>query len=85
MEKFLKYMGDIKVVSVYGGAPIDTQIRAIKRGAQVIVGTPGRTIDLINRRVLNLSNINWLVLDEADEMLNMGFKEDLNTVTRALA
>ncbi|GJM63411.1 DEAD/DEAH box helicase [Persicobacter diffluens] len=80
MEKFLKYMGDIKVVSVYGGAPIDSQIRAIKRGAQVIVGTPGRTIDLINRRVLNLSNINWLVLDEADEMLNMGFKEDLNTI-----
>ncbi|BDD01043.1 DEAD/DEAH box helicase [Persicobacter psychrovividus] len=80
MERFLKYMGDVKVVSVYGGAPIDSQIRAIKRGAQVIVGTPGRTIDLLNRRVLNFSNINWLVLDEADEMLNMGFKEDLNTI-----
>ena len=59
---------------------IETQIRAIKRGAQIIIGTPGRTVDLINRRVLKLQNINYVVLDEADEMLTMGFKDDLETI-----
>jgi len=71
---------DLKTVAVYGGSSIETQIRAIKRGCQIIIGTPGRTVDLINRRVLKLQNINYVVLDEADEMLTMGFQDDLETI-----
>ena len=76
-------MPNIKVVTVYGGANIEEQIRGLKRGAQIVVGTPGRTVDLINRRALKLGNIEWLVLDEADEMLNMGFKDELDKVLDA--
>ena len=79
METFAKYI-NLKTVAVYGGASIETQIRAIKRGAQVIIGTPGRTVDLINRRVLKLQTVNYVVLDEADEMLTMGFQDDLETI-----
>lgn len=78
--EFTKYIPKVKTVAVYGGASIEDQIRAIKKGAQIIVGTPGRTVDLIKRRVLNLEAIQWVVLDEADEMLNMGFKEELDTI-----
>ena len=73
----------MKVVTVYGGANIEEQIKKLKRGAQIVVGTPGRTVDLINRRALKLGNIEWLVLDEADEMLNMGFKDELDKVLEA--
>jgi len=83
IKEFAKYMPNIKVVTVYGGANIEEQIRGLKRGAQIVVGTPGRTVDLINRRVLKLGNIEWLVLDEADEMLNMGFKDELDNVLDA--
>ena len=79
LESYSKYM-NIKTVAVYGGAPIDKQIRSLKKGAQIVVGTPGRMIDLINRRVLKLANVEHLVLDEADEMLTMGFKDDLDTI-----
>lgn len=79
IHTFAKFM-NLKTVAVYGGSSIETQIRAIKRGAQIIIGTPGRTVDLINRRVLKLQNINYVVLDEADEMLTMGFKDDLETI-----
>jgi ATP-dependent RNA helicase DeaD len=79
MQKFAKFM-DLKTVAVYGGTSIEGQIRDIKRGAQVIIGTPGRTVDLINRRVLKLQDVNFVVLDEADEMLTMGFKDDLDTI-----
>ncbi|MDB4656095.1 DEAD/DEAH box helicase [Flavobacteriales bacterium] len=79
MQKFAKFM-NLKTVAVYGGTSIDGQIRDIKRGAQVIIGTPGRTVDLINRRVLKLQDVNFVVLDEADEMLTMGFKDDLDTI-----
>ncbi|MDQ2656970.1 MAG: DEAD/DEAH box helicase, partial [Bacteroidota bacterium] len=65
---------------VYGGASITDQIRKIKRGAQIIVATPGRLMDLLDRRVVNLKDIQYLVLDEADEMLNMGFKEDIDHI-----
>ena len=80
LENYAKYSKNIKITSVYGGSNIQTQIRALKSGSQIIVGTPGRVIDLINRRSLKLGEIKYVVLDEADEMLNMGFKEDLDTI-----
>lgn len=83
IKEFSKYIPNLKVVTVYGGSNIEEQIRGLKRGAQIVVGTPGRTVDLINRRALKLGNIQWLVLDEADEMLNMGFKEELDNVLAA--
>ena len=79
-ESFSKYIKDLKITAVYGGANIQSQIRSISSGSQIIVGTPGRVIDLIKRRKLVLKNIESVVLDEADEMLNMGFKEDLDTI-----
>jgi ATP-dependent RNA helicase DeaD len=79
MNNFAKYT-DVKITAVYGGANIQPQIQDIKRGTQIIVGTPGRTLDLLKRRVLRLESIQWLVLDEADEMLNMGFQEDLDEI-----
>lgn len=83
IEQFSKYLPNLKVVTVYGGANIEEQIKKLKRGAHIVVGTPGRTVDLINRRALKLGNIRWVVLDEADEMLNMGFKDDLDKVLSA--
>ncbi len=80
IEEFSKHLKGVKTIAVYGGANIDDQIRKLKKGVQIIVGTPGRTVDLINRKQLKLSNINWLVLDEADEMLNMGFKDELDKI-----
>ena len=80
IQDFAKYIKALKVVTVYGGSNIDEQIRQLKKGAQIVVGTPGRTVDLIKRRALKLGNIQWLVLDEADEMLNMGFKDELDTI-----
>ena len=79
MQNFAKFM-NLKTVAVYGGASIENQIRDIKRGCHVIIGTPGRTVDLINRRVLRLQDVQFVVLDEADEMLTMGFKDDLDLI-----
>ena len=73
---------DLSIVSVYGGSEIEKQIRALKKGANIVVGTPGRVLDLMRRKVLKLDNIEWLVLDEADEMLNMGFIEDIETILK---
>src|SRR5690349_5219387 len=70
----------LNVVPVYGGAPMDHQIRALRRGAEVVVGTPGRVLDHLRRRTLELSAIQVLVLDEADEMLDMGFAEDIDAI-----
>jgi ATP-dependent RNA helicase DeaD len=70
----------IQSVAVYGGASIGQQIRELKQGAQIVVATPGRLIDLIERRAINLENISYIVLDEADEMLNMGFREDIEFI-----
>ncbi|TMM31031.1 DEAD/DEAH box helicase [Polaribacter aestuariivivens] len=83
IEDFCKYLPNVKVTTVYGGANMEQQIRSLKRGSQIVVGTPGRTVDLINRRALKLGNVQWLVLDEADEMLNMGFKDELDKVLEA--
>jgi ATP-dependent RNA helicase DeaD len=80
LENFSGSFKKISIVAVYGGASIGEQIKKIKRGAQIIVATPGRLIDLISRRVINLQTIRYVVLDEADEMLNMGFKEDLDEI-----
>ncbi|WMJ73709.1 DEAD/DEAH box helicase [Cytophagaceae bacterium ABcell3] len=78
-QKLSKYR-KVKVLSVYGGESIDFQIRSLQRGAQMVVGTPGRIIDHLNRRTLDLSNLKMIILDEADEMLNMGFREDIETI-----
>ncbi len=80
MDKFSKFIPGFKTISVYGGADITKQIRELKAGGQVVVGTPGRVHDLIRRKVLNVSAIRWLILDEADEMLTMGFKEELDAI-----
>ncbi len=80
LENYSKFMHNIHITAVYGGASIDTQITKLKKGSQIIVGTPGRTVDLIKRKALKLGNVRYLVLDEADEMLNMGFKEDLDFI-----
>ena len=77
---YSKYFDNLKVTAVYGGARIDTQINKLKKGTQIVVGTPGRMLDLINRKKLDVSHIRTLVLDEADEMLTMGFKEELNGI-----
>ncbi len=80
LQSFAKFMPQVNIVTVYGGANIVSQIKELKRGAQIVVGTPGRTLDLINRKVLKINNIRWLVLDEADEMLNMGFRDELDAI-----
>ena len=80
METYAKYIKGLRITAVYGGASIMPQIKALKSGTQIVVGTPGRVIDLINRKSLKLQDIEFVVLDEADEMLNMGFKEDLDTI-----
>jgi ATP-dependent RNA helicase DeaD len=77
---FSKYIKGLYVVPVYGGSSIDKQISALVRGGQIVVGTPGRVLDLVKRKKLRLETIKYLVLDEADEMLNMGFKEDLDAI-----
>lgn len=77
---FSKYLDYVKVLPVYGGTNIENQIKSIKKGIQIIVGTPGRTKDLIKRKLLKLDIVNRVVLDEADEMLSMGFKDDLDFI-----
>ena len=80
LKNYAKYEKGINVVAIYGGASITEQAREIKRGAQIIVATPGRMQDMINRGLVNIKNIDYCVLDEADEMLNMGFYEDICSI-----
>ena len=80
LRDFSKYMDDIHIEAVYGGASIEQQIRALRKGCQIIVATPGRLIDLMNRGVAKLDNVYNVVLDEADEMLNMGFSESIDAI-----
>ena len=77
---YSKYLKNINILSVYGGVKIEKQIKSLKKGPQIVVGTPGRTNDLIRRKKLIIGNIDRLILDEADEMLSMGFKEDLEAI-----
>lgn len=78
--KLSKYMGGVNVTPVYGGQPIQRQIKQIRDGAQIVVGTPGRVIDHLKRKTLKLDKLKIVVLDEADEMLNMGFREDIEQI-----
>lgn len=80
LESFSKFIGNLKITAVYGGASIDQQIRSLKRGAQVVVATPGRIHDLVRRNRIDLRGVSTLVLDEADEMLKMGFRDDLDAI-----
>ena len=80
LNAFAKYMPGMHIIPVYGGASIQGQIRELRHGVQIIVATPGRLIDLMERGVVNLEKVNNVVLDEADEMLNMGFSESINTI-----
>ena len=84
LRDFSRYMDGVHVEAVYGGAAIEQQIRALKKGAQIIVATPGRLIDLKNRGYAHLENVTNIVLDEADEMLNMGFSDAINEIFEAL-
>ncbi len=80
LADFSKYIPRLEVLPVYGGSSIESQIRSLKRGVHVIVATPGRLIDLINRGVVKLDDVHTVILDEADEMLNMGFVDDINDI-----
>lgn len=82
MNLFKKHMPGVQVLAVYGGASIGVQIRDLKRGVQIVVATPGRLIDLIERKAINLEKIEYVVLDEADEMLNMGFQDDIEFILK---
>lgn len=80
LADFSKYIDDVKVLPVYGGSSIESQMKALKQGVQIIVATPGRLIDLINRRVVSLQDVHTVILDEADEMLNMGFLDSIDEI-----
>ncbi len=80
IRKFAKFKRIVKAVSVYGGASMERQIFELKRGANIVIGTPGRIMDHIRRKTLKLNNLRCVILDEADEMLNMGFREDIESI-----
>lgn len=80
LADFAKYIEGLRILPVYGGSSIESQIKALRRGVQVIVATPGRLIDLINRKVVDLHDVHTVILDEADEMLNMGFLDDIKEI-----
>ena len=79
-RKLLKYKDNIRVLPIYGGQPIDRQIAALRKGTQVLIGTPGRVMDHMRRRTIKAETVQMMVLDEADEMLDMGFREDIETI-----
>ncbi|MCH2214868.1 MAG: DEAD/DEAH box helicase [Flavobacteriales bacterium] len=80
LQGFAKYVENLFITPVYGGAPIGNQARFLNKGSQIVVGTPGRVVDMIRRDILKIEQISWFILDEADEMLNMGFKDDLEII-----
>jgi ATP-dependent RNA helicase DeaD len=80
LGKLLKYKRNVFVLPIYGGQPIERQIHALSRGVHIVIGTPGRLIDHINRGTLNLASVKFVVLDEADQMLDMGFRDDMETI-----
>lgn len=84
LRKFSKYKEGVKIAPVYGGQPIDRQIQLLKRGCAIVVGTPGRIMDHLRRHTLRLEECDMVILDEADEMLNMGFKEDIEEILKSL-
>jgi ATP-dependent RNA helicase DeaD len=80
LKNFSKHLGDVSIVAVYGGSSIVQQLRDLKRGVHIVVATPGRLLDIIERKAVNFTNVRYAILDEADEMLNMGFQEDINNI-----
>lgn len=82
IRKLGKYLQGTKLLPIYGGQPIERQIRSLKKGVQIIIGTPGRVMDHMRRKTLKLDKVKMVVLDEADEMLNMGFREDIETILK---
>ncbi len=80
LEDFARYKKSVKIVAVYGGASMETQIRSLRKGANIVVATPGRMLDLLNRGAANITKLQVAVLDEADEMLNMGFRDELDGI-----
>lgn len=80
LTNYSKYLPEVKIVPLYGGAGIEGQIKTLKKGAHIIVATPGRLLDILKRGKADISGITTLVLDEADEMLNMGFKDELDAI-----
>lgn len=84
LAKIAKYKRGIRTLPVFGGQPIDRQIKGLRNGAQIVIGTPGRVMDHMRRRTLKLENLKMMILDEADEMLNMGFREDIETILESV-
>lgn len=80
LTDYSKYINDLKILPVYGGSSIESQIRTLKKGVHIVVATPGRLIDLINRKTVKLDAIRNVIMDEADEMLNMGFSESIDAI-----
>ncbi len=80
LSDYSKYVNGLKILPVYGGSSIESQIRSLKQGVHIVVATPGRLLDLMNRRTVKLDNVNCVVMDEADEMLNMGFTDSINAI-----
>lgn len=80
LHNFSRNVKELNIVAVYGGASISEQIRKVKKGTQIVVATPGRLMDMLSRKVVDLANIRFVILDEADEMLNMGFKDDIDHI-----
>ena len=79
----LKGDKDVRIVSVYGGASIENQLKSLKKGVDIVVGTPGRVMDMINKKALKLNELEYFILDEADEMLNMGFIDDIKQILKS--
>ncbi|WP_427339615.1 DEAD/DEAH box helicase [Caloranaerobacter sp. DY30410] len=82
LRRLSKYKNDIKILPIYGGQPIERQIKALKKGVHIVVGTPGRIMDHMRRSTLKMDNIKIVILDEADEMLDMGFRDDIETILK---
>lgn len=82
LRNLAKYMHGVKVLPIYGGQDMSRQIRSLKGGVQIIIGTPGRVMDHMRRHTIRLNDLHTVVLDEADEMLNMGFREDIETILK---
>ena len=80
LQDFAKYIKGLHILPVYGGSSIDSQIRSLRKGVHIVVATPGRLIDLMNRNTVKLDKVKYVIMDEADEMLNMGFTESINAI-----
>ena len=84
LKKLSKYKKGVEILPIYGGQPIERQINGLKKGVQIIIGTPGRVMDHLDRRTLKLDNVKIVILDEADEMLDMGFREDIEFILKKI-